>query len=438
MTIDNWLPSLMGFLQPIGLFLVAWGGMASDRARRSATLGSLGLALAVLAYYVTGFAFHLGGAGWVSDLPGLDGLRAIYGGGGELDWGLVGLAGFLLRGGAGTPEAVALFVTYLPAVTSAVLLVVLSLSERASGWQTLAGGLITGALVFPLAACWAWGGGWLSSLGITVQRGHGFVDYAGSSVVYLLSGLVAVGAHAALGRGPVPSDAGGSEEMPAAHFPLLANLGSLLFGVGLTGWVLSVPFHAVGAELSGSRAVANTLLAGSAGILAGQAFCWFTTGSADALMSARSAVSAFVAIAAGAPFVPTWAAVVVGGFAGLVLPLSVFFVERLLRHADATASIAVAASGGLWGTLAVGLFADGLAGQGWNRIGLIEYHTVEGQGVTGFLPATGLGYLGDGPGQMVAQLAGVGAIAALGLVTGLVLFLVLKGFARVGAKRGGH
>jgi Amt family ammonium transporter len=109
--------------------------------------------------------------------------------------------------------------------------------------------------------------------------------------------------------------------------------------------------------------------------------------------------------------------------AGLLLPLGVYAVERVLRLPDATATVALGITGGTWGLLAVAVFADGRSGQGWNGVGPAEYHTVLGQGVTGFIPATGM--IGDGLGQMVAQLAGMGAISLLALLVGWLIFLAL-------------
>jgi Amt family ammonium transporter len=420
----TWLPALLGYLIPAGLFLLAWGGMEPRRARQSTTVGALALACAALGYFAVGFAFHLGGAGLLSDQPGLEGLVRIFAGEGQVGWGLIGLTGFFLAEEAATAEAFALFVTYLPLVATAVLLLVLSLSGRARGWQVTVGGLVVAALLFPVAACWAWGGGWLAQLGVTLERGHGFVDHAGSTVVYLLGGMAALGALLGVGRRLPPSEPGQPEEMPPAHFPLLANLGALLFGLGWLGWSLSVPFHVAGAELNLPRIAVNGLVAGAGAILASQLYCWFVVGRADPLMSARGAAVGFVAVSAGAPFIGPWAALVIGVLAGLLLPLGVYVVDRVVRLPDGTATVALGVVGGLWGTLAVALFADGRSGRGWNGVGLEEYHAVAGQGVTGFLPAGS--FIGDGPGQLIAQVAGIGAIGLLAFLVGWLMFLLLS------------
>lgn len=427
MATESWFPALLGYLMPVGFFLLAWGGMETERAHRSTTVAALAVALATLGYFAAGFAFHLGGAWLVVSRPGLEGLKRIFAGEGGLSWGLIGLSGFFLSGDVATPEALSLFVVYLPMVAMAVLMPVLSLYGRARGWQVVVVGLVVAVLIFPVVACWVWGGGWLSNLGqeAVLGRGHGFVDHAGGSVVYLLGALVALGGLVGLERGTSrpPRERGEPAEMPPAHFPLLANLGALLFGVGWVGWALSEPFHVAGAELNLPRIAVNGLLAGIGGILTSQFYCWATLGRVEALMSARGAVAGWIAAAAGAPFLSPGAALFTGALAGLLLPVAVYLVDHVLRLPDGIAAIPLGLVGGGWGTLAAALFADGRWGQGWNRIGLEEYLGIAGQGVTGLLPAGG--FRSD-PGQLVAQLAGMGTIGLLAFLGGWLLLLLLN------------
>lgn len=424
MTNGNDLSGLLGYLLPIGFFLLGWGGMEPERARRAAIQGLMALALATVGYFAVGFAIHLGGAAVFSARPGLEGLDRIWS---PLDrvrglgWGTIGLAGFFLAGKAETPQVLSLFALYLPMAATAALLPVLSLSGRARGGWVLLAGLLTGALLFPLAACWVWGGGWLANLGQTLARGHGTVDYAGSGVVYLLGGLIAWGGLTALGRQQPPE---GPAVMPQAHFPLLANLGVLLALVGWMGWSQGAPLHADGAHLAPARMAVNCLLAMAGATLTALLYCWLTVRVGDPLMVARGAAGGLVTISAGAPFLPPWAAFIVGGVAGLLVPLSVYLVDHLLRLADGTAAVATAAIPGLWGLLAAALFADGRWGQGWNGVGAEQYRTVIGQGVSGFFVAPG--FLGDGPGQLIAQLVGAGALGVLGFLGGYLLLAVFR------------
>ncbi len=415
MTTETWLPLVLGYLIPVGFFLLGWGGMEPEHARRAAARGLLALALATLGYFAVGFAFHLGGAGLMSNQEGLAQLDLL------VRWGFIGLDGFFLSGGADTPEALLLFAAYLPLAATAVLIPVISLSRRATGWQTALLGLLVAAVLFPLPACWTWGGGWLAALGQTVERGHGLVDYAGSGAVYLLGGMIALGGALALPRTTARGEPVG---MPPAHFPLLACLGALLTIIGWLGWSLGTPFHAVGAAVNPGRVAAGGLLGTAGATLTCLIYCWLVLGHSDPLMVARGAVAGLVAVSAGAPFLPPWASLVVGGLAGLLLPFGIYLVDHLLRLADSSGAVATTALSGMWGLLAVALFADGRSGQGWNGVGLETYRTVTGQGVTGFLAAHGMN--GDGPGQLIAQLAGLVAIALAGLLSGWLTITLLE------------
>jgi Amt family ammonium transporter len=437
MATEIWLPALLGYLIPIGVFLLAWGGMEPNRARRAAAVGALALSLAAIGYLAVGFAFHLGGAQSATEDVTFAELDALYAVGENKEWGLIGLTGFFLSGynkNDGfvplTPEGMALFVNYLPMVATAVLLVTLSVHEQARGWQAAGGGLIIAAVLFPIVACWAWGGGWLTTIGGAISQvpnepQHGFVDYAGSGVVYLLGGLAALGALIGLKKRLPPGKLDEPAEMPPAHFPLLANLGAMLFGLGLLSWSLSTPFHAAGATLNLPRIAVNIVLAGAGATFVTQVYSWFAIGRANALMAARGTAAGFIAIAASAPFIPQWWALFVGAAVGLLLPLGVHFVEHVLRLPDATATIALGLTAGLLGLLVVPIFADGLWGQGWNGVGIDEYRTEALMGVSGFLPAEKFEN-GDGAGQLIAQLAGIGGISVLSFFTGWLTFTLLN------------
>ncbi|MCS7282017.1 MAG: hypothetical protein RMK65_04940 [Anaerolineae bacterium] len=419
-------PSLtLGYLIPVGFFLLGWGGVEPERAPRVAARGLLALALATVAYFAFGFAFHLGGAAVFADTPGLEGLGRIWS---PLDrvrglgWGAIGLAGFFLTEGADTPQALVLFLTYLPMAATAALLPVLALPEEARGWRMALMGFLVGGVLFPLAACWVWGGGWLANLGQTLARGHGTVDFAGSGVVFLVGGMAALGALVALGH-RLPAER--PVEMPPAHFPLLAVLGLLLATVGWLGWALGSPWHVLDARLNPGLVATNGLLALAGAALTAFFYCWLVLGESDPLMAVRGAAGGLVAISAGAPFLPPWSALTVGMIAGLLVPLGVYLVDPILRLPDAAASAGTTVLPGLWGLLAVALFADGRWGQGWNQVGLQEYRTVVGQGVSGFFVAPG--FLGDGPGQLIAQVTGLVAFALLGFLGGWAPLALARG-----------
>jgi Amt family ammonium transporter len=400
---------LWGYFLPVGLLLLSWGGLPPRQARRITPLAALALALATVGYWAVGFAFHLGGAHAVNPddpaLTGLDMLLAPSGGG----WGLLGLTGFFLAGVEDTSGALTLFLAYLPVMASSVLLTVLALAESRR-WLVVVAGALAGTVVVPIAACWMWGSGWLAHLGETLGLGHGFVDFGGSTLVLWLPGAMALGTlllqpRATVEPAPAP---------PPAYFPLLANVGVLLLALGWAGWSLSGPFHTTDVTLNGARVALSAWLGMSGATLTSQLYAWLVTGKLEALMAARGIAAGWGAVLASAPFLPPWAALVVGLLAGLLFPFLLYAIHVLLRLRDTAGTVALGLTAGICGTLGVALFADGRWGQGWNRLTLES-----SQGVIGLI-------FGGGAGQLTAQLVGLLALGAWGMLWGAGLGLATR------------
>lgn len=415
--------ALVALLLPLGLILIAGGGLTGRRPARSAVAGLGALALAAISFWACGFAFHLGGIGLVSDQPGLEGLVWEWASPLNLEWGVMGLRGFFLLGEASTPAALSLYLAYLPATTVALVIPLLSLRERLPGWMAALGGLFLGALVYPVAGNWFSGGGWLMHIGDTLGQGHGYVDQTGLSSAALVGGLAALVGIAIFRRRLPPLPEGELPLFPPVHLPVLAVAGAVLVVVGGMGLAAAHPLHTQAGLLT-PRAGLNLVLAAAGGAFVPSLYTWFTTGAADSLMAARGAGAAVLGVAAGLSFLPPWAALTTGAAAGLLVPLVTFLVRYVLRIEDPTGAVPVGLLGGVLGVLAPGFFADGRLGQGWNGIGPEAYLGVTGQGVTGFFPAVGLAP--DWPGQINAQLIGLAAIAGLTVALAGLLFLVFK------------
>jgi Amt family ammonium transporter len=415
--------AILALLLPAGLILLAGGSLAGRRPARSAVAGLGGLALAAISFWACGFALHLGGVGLVSDLPGLEGLVWEWASPLNLDWGALGLRGFFLLDEAATPAALALYLAYLPPLAIAVILPFLSLRERLPGWTAMLGALFLAAIVYPVAGNWFSGGGWLMHVGQTLSLGHGYVDLTGASTAALVGSLAALLGIIIFRRRLPPLPEGEVASLPTAHLPVLAVLGAILAAVGGVSLFAANPLLA-DAGLVGPRVGVNLLLAAAGGAILPGLYTWFTTGAADSLLAARGAVAGVLAATAAAGLIPPWAALALGAAAGLLVPLVTFVVRYVLRIDDPTGALPVGLPAGVLGILAPGLFADGLAGQGWNGIGAESYLGVAGQGVTGFVPAPGLAP--DWPGQINAQLLGMAAIAAWTVLAVAALFLVLK------------
>ena len=402
----------LAFLIPLGFALIAASGLPTDRSRRVAVAFLAALGLAVIGYVVVGFALQFGGVGLAHDRPGLDGLIWEWSALGPMwgpGWGMAGLVGWGLLGPAATEQAQALALANLPWVLTATLIPLIGLRSRIPSWASVLLGLLIGALIYPLAGNWVWGGGWLANLGSNLGLGHGFVDAAGAGTVHLLAAAAALaGIVVFLPRRPRPVASGEPTPLPAIRWPLLALLGAVALLVGGFAWTVANPLLPR-ETLNLPRLALNGVLAAAAGALASLSYTWLVARSPDPLMAARGLAAAAVASMAFAPFVPPWAALLIGALAGVLTPLTIYAVDARLRLDDPAASLTVHGLGGVLGLLAVGIFADGRAGAGWNGVGADSYLGVAGQGVTGLFAAAG--YQSDWPGQMQAQIVGLAALA---------------------------
>jgi len=418
-TVTFMLFNILAFLVPVGLALLAIGAAREDRAEQVATTAVIALATAVTGYFASGFAFQFGGAGVTSSLPGLQHLMAEWS---PLDlawgpgWGMIGLRGFFLSAKAYNADVYFLFATHLPAVTTAVLITLLALCNYLGYIQLLVIGLLTSGFVYPLFGNWVWGGGWLSNLGQNVGLGHGFVDVAGSATVFLLGAIVASSAFLIIK--PRRMASGGPARLPPTHFPLFMVLGALLAVIGWPGLVLGNPL--ITGQVVTPLVIVNLTLAAAGGTFIASFYSWFVTGRPDALLIGRATIAGLVAISSACAFVPAWSSLLIGAASAVLMLLGLYLWEQVLHLDDLSASVATFGLPGIWGTLAVAIFADGRWGVGWNGVGIQEYLSIAGQGISGFLLADG--YQPAGASQLHAQLVGVGALFVVALFVPWLIF----------------
>jgi Amt family ammonium transporter len=273
--------------------------------------------------------------------------------------------------------------------------------------------LFLGAITYPIFANWAWGGGWLSQLGNNFGLGKGYADFAGSGVVHSVGGLTALAVSMIIGPriGKYTRD-GRSNAMPG-HDIVIVLTGCFILAFGWFGFNPGSTLAASGngALRIGSIAV-NTMLAGCTGSFGAILYMWMRFGKPDASMTGNGLLAGLVAITAPSGFVNTIGATIIGLIAGVLVCVSVEFVDRVLRVDDPVGAISVHGTNGLWGVISVGLFADGQSNYGgtWN-------------GVAGNV--TGLFYGGDGASQLVAQLIGVGTLIGFVFVVSYVANTVI-------------
>src|SRR6266581_3830676 len=404
---------LTGFLvmfMQAGFAMVETGFTRGKNAAHTFAMNFMVYGIGMLAYWAIGFALQAGGLGPMTTLGGFDKLSnefALHFGG--KTWGLFGHTGFFLTGVA---YAAPVF-TYTAAT--------IPTGAMAERWKFSAFAVFSvfvGAVIYPIYANWTWGGGWLSQLGSNLGLGHGHVDFAGSSVVHMTGGVIALVGAWLIGprRGKYNRD-GTPNAIPGHNIPM-ALVGTFILCFGWFGF--NPGSTLAGSDLRIGVIATNTMLAGAAGSVAAMLYIWFKYGKPDPSMLANGALAGLVAITAPCAFVTAPSAVLIGGVAGYLVCAAVFFIERSLKIDDPVGAISVHGVCGLWGILSLGLLADGTYGDGWN-------------GVNGAV--RGLLY-GDAS-QFVAQLIGgvtnfvaVGAMA----VAAYKLTEVLVGGHRVSAE----
>ena len=299
--------------------------------------------------------------------------------------------------GAHDPATLAMFLFAAVFMDTAATIPTGALAERWRFSSFLVFAVFMSTVLYPLYGNWVWGGGWLASLGRNCGLGHGHVDFAGSSVVHMTGGVTALAGAIVLGprAGKFRRD-GTIAAMPGHNLPMTI-IGTLILAFGWFG------FNA-GSTLSGSdpqiaTIAVNTMLSSSAGAFTALLYVWYVSRTPDVGMVCNGLLGGLVAITAPCAFVSPAAAVLIGVLAGVLVAYAVTTLERRFRIDDPVGAIAVHGLCGLWGTLALGLFADGSYGAGWN-------------GVPG--PVRGL-LFGDA-GQLLAQT--IGALTNLVFVFG--------------------
>jgi Amt family ammonium transporter len=251
------------------------------------------------------------------------------------------------------------------------------------------------AFIYPISGHWIWGGGWLSNMG--------FHDFAGSTVVHSVGGWAALMGALVLGPriGKYVKGKDGSVSVKAfpGHNITLAALGVFLLWFGWYGFNGASTLDGSSPDIA--RVCVTTTLSAATGTI-GALFCsWIWFKKPDVSMSLNGALAGLVAITAPCSVVSPAAAVVIGLIAGVLVVLSVEFIDKVLKVDDPVGASSVHLVCGIFGTLAVGVWGN-----------------VEGMAV-GVLHGGGFRQLG-------VQALGIAAVGIWTIVTSLILFLGLK------------
>ncbi len=374
---------LVLFMQA-GFALLTCGLVRKKNAGHLMMLNFAAYVFAFLAYYAMGFAFQFGAVAVNAaplNLGGTPTLNQFLIGGGQ--WGWIGGKGFFLSGPAYDAGSNALMLFEVVFMETAGYIIVGAICERITFGAFLLSEMFVGGLLYPIFGCWVWGGGWLSQLGTSMGLGHGYVDFAGSTVVHAVGGFCAMALAVVLGprTGKYGPD-GKPRAFPAHNIPFVVT-GTFIL---LFGWMGFNPGSTLGAtDLRISVIAVNTNLAAVAGAASALTVWYLMFGKPDISMACNGMLAGLVAITAPCAFVGPNSAIIIGILAGIVVCLGVLFNERTLKIDDPCGAISVHGYGGILGGVCLGIFADGTYGAGWNGVGAASYLGTAGQGVTGLL-----------------------------------------------------
>ncbi|MGC2266234.1 MAG: ammonium transporter [Candidatus Acidiferrales bacterium] len=374
---------LVLFMQA-GFALLTCGLVRKKNAAHLMMLNFAAYVFAFLAYYAVGYAFQFGAVAInaaPTNLGGTPTLNHFLIGSGQ--WGFLGGKGFFLTGPGYDAGSNCLTLFEVVFMETAGYIIVGAICERITFWAFLLCELFIGGLLYPISGCWVWGGGWMSQLGSTMHLGHGYVDFAGSTVVHAVGGFCAMALAVILGArlGKYGPD-GKPRAFPASNIVFVVT-GTFVL---LFGWMGFNPGSTLGAtDLRISVVAVNTNLAAVAGSAAAMMLWYFLFGKPDITMACNGMLAGLVAITAPCAFVSPTSSVIIGILAGIIVCLGVLFNERVLKIDDPCGAISVHGYCGWFGAVALGIFADGTYGSGWNGVGAASYLGRAGQGVTGLI-----------------------------------------------------
>lgn len=257
---------------------------------------------------------------------------------------------------------------------------------------------VISALIYPIEAHWIWGGGWLAQLG--------FHDFAGSCAIHMVGGISALIGAKILGPriGKFTKDKKGRitkvNAFPGHNLPL-GCLGVFILWLGWYGFNGAA---CTSIEQLGSVFVTTTVAPAIATVVC-MVFTWIKYGKPDVSMCLNASLAGLVAITAPCDVTDVTGAIIIGAVSGLLVVFGVWFLDYVLRIDDPVGAVAVHCLNGIWGTIAVGLFATTSA--------------PDNDTLTGLFYGGGFGLLGK-------QLLGFAAVAAWTAVTITIAFLVIK------------
>ena len=394
---------LVLFMQA-GFALLETGFTRAKNASHTMMMNLVIFALGVVGWFVCGYALMFG----ATDQSAILGLTPLGSAVHIGSWNIIAKSGFFLAGKAYDTAVLGFFFFQLVFMDATATIPTGAMAERWKFKSFMWWGLFASAILYPIYGNWVWGGGWLSQLGTQGPKwGNGAVDFAGSGVVHAMGGVAAFWGAKAIGPriGKFAKD-GTARAIPGHHIPM-AFLGTFILLVGWMGFNGASTFS--GTDLRLTVIIVNSILSSAFGCLTALFVMWKKFGKPDPSMTANGLLAGLVAITAPCAFVAPWAACAIGTISGVIVVYVVIWMDHKAKVDDPVGAVAVHGANGLWGVIAVGIFADGKYGAGLNGVS---------SGVKGLLYGN--------PGQLAAQLTSAATLVLYCSAMCILFFALLK------------
>ena len=378
-TIWTFVAAVLVFFMQAGFAMVEAGFTRAKNASNIMMKNLMDFSMGSIAYWAIGFGIMFGAGN-----------------------AFMGLSGFFLKDAGNTfasldwtniPLAVKYFFQLVFAATAATI-VSGAMAERTKFQSYIVYSIFITALIYPVVGHWIWGGGWLADLG--------FWDFAGSTVVHSLGGWLALMGALMLGPRIGKYNPDGSSNAILGHNIPLATLGVFILWMG---WFGFNPGSTMAAVPEVVHIAVTTNLAAAAGAISAMFLSWNLFKKADVGMTLNGALAGLVAITAPCAFVSPLSAIIIGLIAGILVVVSVLFIDKVFHIDDPVGAVSVHGVCGVWGTLSVGLFAQDVFSPGTTGDGL---------------------FFGGGWKLLGVQALGALAVFFWAVVTGFVLFYGIK------------
>jgi Amt family ammonium transporter len=384
------ITAFLVFWMNAGFALVESGFCRAKNAVNILSKNFIVFALSSLAFYVVGWGLMFGNG---NAFMGTSGLWMVSGADNSPATGMDYMGDYGAINWTGIPLYAKFFFQLVFAGTAATI-VYGCVAERVKYLSFILFSVLLVGIAYPITGHWIWGGGWLAA--------RGFWDFAGSTVVHTVGGVAGLAGILILGPRIGKFRPDGKVNPIPGHNMTSATLGCLILWLG---WFGFNPGSTMAADPGAiSHILLTTNMAAAIGLVTATATAWLVLGKPDLGMTINGCLAGLVAITAPCAYVSVTSSIVIGGLAGIIVVFAVLFFDKV-KIDDPVGALAVHLANGVWGTVAVGLFAQ--------------------DKITGVATGNGL-FFGGGTTLLMTQILGSAAVIAFTFGVSAIFWTVIK------------